>query len=625
MHIPFLFSTFKSASSTGTGPANKFVTNQSEFDALVINAGDTIDGSGGTYRGSKIIDRANVTVRNMTVNGSLDASALPWTDQGDGTWTTPMVTDPKWVYIGGAEAKMAETPGFLDVGSAPATTQISVATADLSGFTDIVGSYLVFKSRPFSYSERYTVIAYNGAGLITVDRDLHSSITGNSEYKLLNDPEYLAGNNEWCWRDGLLRIQSTVDPSTLNVTYSVEDYAFDIQAAGCTIDNVQIKEQYLYGIQSEFNNTTVNNCTITNIRGQGIKSATQFTGLTITNCTMHDIGHNAIWFGPQTNITITGNNINNIGMAGNIGWNNSSFGVASQTDGCAMKCNLDLNNLTHDANNITIEYNTIDNCAYNGISFHIGQNGLIRRNVVSNTNQRLADGGCIHNFHYRDTNVPFSGFTIEENFVTVNSTNEKTRGIYMDNRCIDNIIRNNCVITIAGEGGIHINADTENHTIDNNLVYSNAEACLRFRDWAAPDKIYLNDKNTITNNVFIAKNALVDLLWFDDSVNPYPNGGSGDNNYYFNPYGTTILDDGVNKTLAQLRSDYSVDASSIEQVNYIATTPDPDNEILIIQNPADTTLVGSAPAGNWYNKDAVLVTNYTVNPWDKLELFKDLI
>lgn len=596
-----------------TRPINKVITSQAKFDSLTVESGDRILLKG-EFVGSLDIDQPNVTVEGGTITGGEDISGLTFTDQGSDIWTTPMTEDPKWINFDGTAAKMAETPGWFDVGSAPAPNQVSVATGDLSGYTDIIGSYLVFWSRPFSYSERYTVTNYNGAGLITVDRDLHVSIGGNSYYRLFNNTEYFDGDKEWVWRDNVLTIKSAVDPSTLNITKSSHDYAFNITAPKSFIKKVELKEQFLYGILSTANKFEAAHCNIHDIRGNGVKCQVQTESVILNQNTVNNIGHNGFWLGPQTNISVVRNRITNIGMGGNIGWNNASFGAASQTDGCAMKWNIDLNNLDHDASNIYVAYNYIENTAYNGISFHIGQNGWVRRNQVYNTNNLLADGAPIHTYHYLNFLEAFTGFIIEENFTETQSALDKVRSIYQDQKCKNNIVRYNTSICANGNATFHINTDNEGHTYAENIAISGGDAVQRWRNWASAFKEYNNQKHKLAGNLYISETGSIPAFQFSDGVTPFASGGSSDNNYFARPSGAYVLDDGLNKTLAQLTADYGTDGSSVE-FTYTAYK--------LYKNPSDDPLSQTADTGNWYTKDGVLTTDFTVKPWRSVVLFKD--
>jgi hypothetical protein len=602
--------------------SNKEIRTQTDFDNLVVQANDTIRLKN-TFIGSIDVDQDNVSIIGGGISGGEDISGLTWTDEGSDIWSTPMLTDPKWVNIDGVNAKLAETPSFTLTGTT-GTNQLNINHSDVSGYTDIIGSYIVIQEKPWTYSTRYTVTDYNGAGLITLDSDFSSFIDAGDEYKLYNDEQYFVDFNEWIWRDNEIRIKSTVSPSTLNITKSAYDYGVTISGNNCKISGVEFDQQYMYAINNIGNGNSVIGCDIHDVRGTGIKTDTQVENTLIDLNTIYNIGNNGVSCGPVINIDITNNTIYNIGLGSNIGWYNEATVATIRTDGTGIKFNFDLSDNTLDASNIDIQRNIVYNTAYNGISLHIGQTGTIKRNIVYNANQILRDGGCIYCFHFRDTNIPLSGFVIEDNFVTVNTTEVETYGIYMDNRSAGNELTGNVVRMINGNGGIMINADTENHDVNNNTVYTNSDRALWYRDWAAPSKIYNNDQNLINNNILVSRNTSSYPLEFSDSVNPYLNGGSGDNNVYVNPYLAAILNDGSAKTLAQLQSNYTQDANSNALVNYITPSGNPENEILLVENPGDGVLEGTAPSGTWKDVDGTITTNYSVPAWGSLLLLKDL-
>lgn len=606
------------------GKSIKVINTQAQFDALVISDNDRIKlNNNVVFYGGVFHNKNNVEITGGCISGGVPINNLTWTYEGDNIYSALLPSDPKWINIDGKSAKLAERP-WKKISGTVGSTQVTINPSDVSEFTNIIGSYIVFRENEWAYSERYKVQNYNGVGTITLDRARHSAINGGDDYKLFNDEEYFLGNNEWIWRNGKVKIKSTSSPSSLYVTQSIHDYAIKTTGNNSSILGVELKEHYLYGINSFGNNTIIDSCEIHNTRGQGIKIATRVSNPIIQNASIHDVGHNGIWCGPIDGVNIKNCDIVNVGVGENIGWNNESFGSSSQTDGTGIKFNVDINSLTDDANNVIIENNYIDNCAYNGVSLHIGQTGSIKRNVVSNTNQVLFDGGGIYCFHYRPTNLPFSDFIIKENFITMDSPGNG-RGVYMDNRCAGNEISHNVVDVINGDAGIYISADTKTNNVHHNTVRVSSDRGLWYRDWAAPNKIYVNDENLINHNIIIAKNSSTYPMQFSESVNPYANGGSGDNNVFISPYGTTVLNDGINKTLAQLQSTYSQDANSVELTNYITAPGDPDNEVLLITNPSDGVLEGTAPSGNWYDVGGVLTTSYSVPAWGSLVLLKDLI
>jgi hypothetical protein len=78
------------------------------------------------------------------LRGSTDISGLTWTDEGGGIYSTPMVTDPKWIWIDGECAKLTET-ARIPIVSRGSDTTITISHAAVSGYSSIVDSALVMK------------------------------------------------------------------------------------------------------------------------------------------------------------------------------------------------------------------------------------------------------------------------------------------------------------------------------------------------------------------------------------------------------------------------------------------------------------------------------------------------
>lgn len=607
---------------------NKTITTQGGFDSLVIEQDDNIK-LVGSFIGSIDVDQTGVKITGGTISGGEDISGLTWTDEGGGVFSTPMVADPQWLNIDGVNVKQAQTVAY-DVVGVTGTDQVNITHADVSGFTDIIGSYIVFQSFVWDTTNRYTIIAYDGAGLVTLDRDRYAllDISSNSTYRLFNDEEYFLGGIEWIWRDSEIRISSVVNPSTLDITKSTINYGVHVTADNCKLKNITFFNQYYYGVFNAADNTVVDGCNLTDIRGEGVFSPTQNTNITVFGNTITDIGNTGIWFGPIDTIHCKKNTVTNVGMGANIGWCNHILTTGyAFGHGHGIKLNVDLEEINWelDANDIYVDYNIVDNCAYSGISLHIGTTGSIRRNIVTRTNMIKVDGGSIYTYHYAPTDIPLTDFIIKENFVTVTAT-DQVGGIYMDNRSIGNEIDANVVEQIDGDyAGIMINSDTETHDIKNNTVVATSGRALWMNDYVNPVEIYFRINNLVNDNILVVTDTAINSIEITNAVDPYAGDETSDNNYYVNPYGTNILNDGSAKTLSQLQSAYTQDANSVELTDYIGGTPDPDNEILLIKNPSDDQLSGTAPAGLWYDVTGILTTDYTIPAWGSLVLLKDLI
>src|SRR5690606_1020944 len=199
-----------------------------ENDRILLNKGEIYDTGEIDIEVSGVQFGAYGSGDNPILRGSTDISSLTWTDEGDGTWSTPMVTEPNWIWISGRCAKLAQTPRIAITGRG-STTTITVNPANLSGYSNIVGAYLVAKDKPFSSSLRVKVTDYNaGTGVITVDHEI--DVNSNVDLALYNKFEFFEDDLEWAWESGELRIKSTVSPATLDIRASAFDYCFKDKA-----------------------------------------------------------------------------------------------------------------------------------------------------------------------------------------------------------------------------------------------------------------------------------------------------------------------------------------------------------------------------------------------------------
>ena len=86
----------------------KFITNQSEFDNLIIEPKDYILLSGEFY-GKLDINQDGVVVFGGCVKGS--QLVTNWIDQGAGIYSKVMA-EPKWLYIDSQSARLSRTSNF---------------------------------------------------------------------------------------------------------------------------------------------------------------------------------------------------------------------------------------------------------------------------------------------------------------------------------------------------------------------------------------------------------------------------------------------------------------------------------------------------------------------------------
>ena len=573
-------------SGDGSGKNADNAISLTDFISRGIEAGDRILlKKGETYDIGEIdIDVANVRFdaygvgNNPILRGSEDISGLTWTDEEDGTWSTPMVTEPNWIWISGRCAKLAETPRVAITGRG-STTTITVNPANLSSYSNIVGAYLVAKDKPFSSSLRVKVTNYNaGTGVITIDHEI--DVNSNVDLALYNKFEFFEDDGEWAWENGELRIKSSVDPSTLDIRMSSYDYCFK-DKGNTRFENLELQEFYQFGIWSDEGVSDIRSCSFHDIRDAAIYYERQVTGANVSDCTITRIGNNGIATRPLINSTFLRNTITEIDRMDNYGWNTidyhtSEIGVNhEQNNGCGIFIgNIDFDDDTLTGSGNRVEGCIIDNVSHRGISLVNSSNSIITKNKVTNFMNRYNDGGGIYTFHYRKYNVPQQNTEIANNIVYDSNGAQDGMGIYCDNRTIAAHVHHNVVYDC--QWGILLNRSTSNHVVEDNIV-RNCVAGVVFRVGetnlfpAHPSNI----NNQFRRNVITCLTSNQRCMLFDitdgdyDDWNPFE-GGESDNNYYINATTAAIANSdnkGNNLTLAQLRSAYGQDANSVYRDN----------------------------------------------------------
>ena len=595
---------------------NKVIYTQDDFDQLSIEENDRILLKD-AFKGSINIDKSNVKIIGGGIRGSENISGF--TDNHDGTFSKT-TSDPKWIINNGSMMKMSETD-WINVLYSTGNT-LTISHSDVSSYSSIVGSILIVKDRPWRVG-KYLVTAYNGAGVITVDRTISPAWAYNfGSLKLLNKKDYFSGDNEWAYDGVDLIIKASSEPT--GIKSIINNVGITVSSNNAIIDNVDISEFFGAGIeQASGDYMSISNCNVSMIKDSAILARVVSENLTITNNRIENIGFDGVesW---AKRYNISHNQFNNIGMFDNYGFGEYS-GVYST---CAIGCS----SYTLDG---LIEYNILNNMSYCGL--RLATNNLVKRNVVTNAMQRFVDGAGIYTFGGNANSPAIFGAvnTIIENFVTgcignsegAATANTRGYGIYLDDASINSTVANNTVY----KNGVNFFVKGHDNSYRFNKILKGIYGNFEFIH-ASGNPINYNIGNICEGNVICTDIANIQCIkttlgLSDPSYNPYSQGGFADNNYFINPFGTLILLDhnAGSQTLSQMQNLYENDANSIEHTNYITAPGDPDNEILLITNPTDSEINGSAPIGNWYDIDSNLVTNYTVQAWGSLVLLKNLI
>lgn len=562
--------------------------------------------------------------------GSEDISGLTWTNEGDGIYSTDMATAPEWIFLNGVASKWAQTE-WLDVAATPANNQITVTPADLSSYTGVVGSKCRVFEAHFRISSELTVTDYNsGTGVITFDTT-YADVGASNYFALFDHLEYLTENDSWYYDsvNEKLYYKSASDPSTLDLRASTHHKGFILTANGISFKNLTLKH-YKYGIYSETGNTAsvvVDGCTFNDIKLEAI-NLYDATNCQIKNSTFQRIGVNGFSMDGEadtTNTIVTGNYFESIGMdsnypltEGSVKRNGNGFIVTGA--GCM------------------VSENEVENTAYNGMLCN-GYTGItVEKNIVHNVLRRFRDGAGIYTSGNsvvinNDDGIIRNNIIYDIASTTIDglTTEDTTPAIYLDSRTRRCLVTGNIIYNVA-RYGVLCNRNTDSNSITNNII--RAQVCIRFRHDAiggtAPI-IYPNaDGHTVTGNILAMTTTSSSCLDADDwnagdTYDPFANGGGCDNNYYINPYGTTIArykgstGSFIPYDLAGWQARMGYDAGSTEITDYISSSGYSDRDLLVITNETASSVNGTAPA-NFQDVDGNAVTNYTIAAYSGLLL-----
>lgn len=579
-------------------------------DKIYFNRGDTFEIGELDTTELNLEFRAFGTGADPVIQGSEDISGLTWTSEGSGVYSTPMVSEPHWIWINGQCAKMAETPR-IPIVSRGSTTSITIAHAAVSGYSSIVGAYLNAKDKEFSNSQLVEITAYNGAGVITIDDAIDTG--SNVDIVILNKQDFFSGDNEWVWESGTLYVKAASNPSGMDIRVSAFDYAFKVEGSA-TFRDLEIKEYFQFGVWSENGVIDVEDCDIHDIRDSGVIIRKAVTGANVSFNIISRCGNNGITTRPCTNSTFNNNLISDSGMQANYGWQTWTSGDGSlsvndeQVNGCGIVQMLDLDASTVTGSGNSYEGNTITNSAYNGISLNIGTQNTIRHNTIDNFMNRFNDGGGIYTFYFRNANLPNEDNEISYNYIKNSNGKTYSAGVYCDNRTLAAFVHHNTIEQCTW--GTLINADTRDCIVEDNNYYNCTYGVVYSQGVIVTNLYDDNINNQCYRNTFgLLKNQKA--FWFDTrasfpSWNPFTGGGC-DNNYFIknaSPAAGDIADSdnkGNDLNLGELRTAYGQDANSVYR-SY--------NPVLVVNNTSEI----SDEDGTDYFKDldGNALTTYTI-------------
>lgn len=532
--------------------------------------------------GNPITFGAYGTGANPVITGFTPVTT--WTNLGGNFWESTNAVSTlstcNMVTINGVNTPMGRLPqtGYYSFQSHSGST--SITSSSLTGTPDWSGAGVVFRTNQWIINR--SVISSQSSGTIVFSPATTYEPINGYGFFIQNDIRTLTYQNAWYYNPitKKIRIYSANQPSNVNVA-SV-DVLVTVHGSYNTIENISFtgaNTNAIYNLTGDtYRNLVVKNCSISYSGADGMKLKMLY--LTADNNTISDSNNNGIEITQQVNtdsIYIRNNNISNSGLLTGMSINNSGAGCT----GIAIA----------NKNNIVVQYNTILNSGYCGISIG-GVHGLIKNNFVNNSCSILDDGGGIYTFsssyHTITGNIVLNAIGAPSG---TNSSQGSAHGIYLDYgtnhaEVSYNTIANNVAI------GLFIHASDIN--VHHNTCYNNTSTQMVEIDFIGGID---NVNNLINNNLFIAKVATQLTAEFDFPTAHPQSIGTLNNNYYARPIddSNTIRvwpEEGAatNYTLAGWQANLSQDANSHKSSHAITTVNDFQFEYNNTKLPVTVTL-----------------------------------
>lgn len=607
------------------------IAQQDDGDIIGLKAGDTY------ITGEHALSDNNIDfVRygsgpTPIMTALVSLSGATWTSEAGGFYSTPVAASLfKWLYINNAAARYGET-SWLTIATAPTSTTRTVSGSTLTlvnGYNStqsLVDAKIRFKEFDFRMSAEYSITNYNsGTGTITVNNTIVGAAAGMA-FKMYGQAQWCTLQGDWYYDSVSEKVfvKSSTSPAGTTIAYSAYNNAFNVDGFdNISISGIEFIGYQEYGISIESSdNTTIEDVTIHDLRGTGIKIVGDVLHDTIRNVTVYNAGINGIEYGGFGESAIMNCTIHHISTQDNLGWPRSSN---YPTGGAGIAgVSPDKFGTKHVAYRSKFWYNNLSYLAYAGILFY-GENSSLRYNVIHDYMMSWLDGGGIHTFWVNVFDRSTTYDTIANNIIynavgdasgLSNQTIHDVNGIYIDNRSEHLLLDRNTIYNTAKKG-ILFNFLTANNTASNNNISGNGYSQIEIWQNTAVGSPANNTGNILLDNVLMCTNNAQRMVTArtDQNItnfNPFASGGSSSN--YYIPYTTTNLfayqqvATLTDYTLSGWQTKMSSDATSTS----IVTNRKPTLGI----NATSSTSSVDLSSGDYTDVSGNVVTGLTLSPF----------
>jgi len=531
-----------------------------KLNSLTLKPGTTIlFKSGDIWRGQITVTSGGNSSNPITF-GAYDTGDKPiisgsvlvngWTLYSGNIYKATVTGKVTQLFLNNKRQKLARYPneGYTTIDNVINSTSFSDNDIDKS--IDWTGGQALIRSNHWRLYTR-TITSFND-GTITLNSAPDYGLHVGWGYVINNKLEALDSPGEWYFdsSDSTLYFWAPNEnnPETDKVEVTVTNYGFKLNSNKdhIIISDLIIKHQNIAGIEAKYSSyITVKNNEIYDQDGMGIRIGNSMWGYTdekhnvIQNNIIDGANHFGIFYSTN-NSEISKNKVINVGLFDNL----NATGIGNLNLSSAMAMHVT------GANNKVTE-NRVDNIGYIGIHFGHAPNTLIENNYVTNCCLTVDDGGGIYTYTTDYTNEGSDGSIIRKNIVTAiqgapQGTNNPdyyaAEGIYIDGLSHDIIIENNTVAN-CGNTGLFMNAGKNNSFIGN-TSYNNNAAQIYLREHSHKvdgDEIVNVENITIDHNIFYSLNTNQASLEEFSLIHDDTDFGNYNNNYYCNPYTTSII------------------------------------------------------------------------------------
>jgi hypothetical protein len=491
--------------------------------------GKTVGFKRGDIFEGTIIATYSGTVSNPVIYGAYGTGDKPkiygsdiitgWTLHSGNIYKATVTDEVTQVFFDNIRAKSARYPktGYHTITGVTSTTIFT--STDITSEADDYYIDCVAFIRGNRFSLQAKSVTDSTGQTLTIGSTLFSgSPTIDYGFFLTNHLDFLTEANEW-FHDiatNTLYVYSPNGdtPDNYEVRATVRDYAAHITTAQYVVlSDIELNHTELAGAYIEAVNNTIHYCSLTNNNLKGISGSTSSGNTTVEYNTITGCNGKAIDL-MGASASITNNVISDISVFANI-----------QKTSFTLEGNFGTAIYSRDDNHV-IQYNSIENCGYDGINFQ-GLNTDVGYNYIKDSCMTLDDGGAIYTYTgstYPD-NTKAVGSVVHDNIIDgcygenagTSYFYKLSAGIYLDNSTkgvtvYDNTIKNiqTGLFVKGGENELYNNKvygfmigvrETSGQVlsdIHNNIFYQSDRQDV-YTWWSSPDHARLIREDTFSN------------------------------------------------------------------------------------------------------------------------------